>query len=318
MLAAALLSAFVAASAYAQAQAQEPGRTYRVGVLSMSRLTPETMRRDMLPRLSQLGFSEGSNLVLDIRVGGLDEQLPALARDLVAGSDVIVVVGQNPLVALGQATRTLPIVSYGPDPTFMGLAQSLARPGGNVTGIHLILAGIHSKEVEILHEAVPAARKIAVLTNGSDTSDFYDLLTRAMANVGVDLRVFYARREDEYRAAFTAMREAGMEALMIDASPVFSGDGARLMALAQEARLPTACAGDMVRHGCMVNYATNLAAARARLADLVAAILRGASPGEMAIERPTEFVLVLNLRTARALDITIPPALVARATEVIE
>jgi putative ABC transport system substrate-binding protein len=315
MLVAALLSAFLAASAHAQ----EPGRTYRVGVLSQNRLQPEIMRRDMLPRLAQLGFSEGRNLTLDMRVGPLDEQLPALARDLVTGSDVIVVVGYNPLLALSQATRTLPIVSYGPDPSFMGLAQSMVRPGGNVTGIALFLMQVDTKEVEILHEAVPAARKIAVLSNGASAGDRRETLISAMANVGVDLRVFYARRPEEYAAAFTAMREAGMEAVMIDASPIFVGDGARLLALAQEARLPTACsASDMVPHGCMVSYTPNYPVARARLADYVAAILRGTSPAEMAIERPAQFELVVNLRTARTLGITIPPTLLARATEVIE
>src|SRR5262249_21523891 len=154
---------------------------------------------------------------------------------------------------LGQATRTLPIVSYGPNPVEMGLAQSFARPGGNVTGMPLFVGEVDRKEVEVLHEAVPAARNIAVLTNGSSADDSREPLIRIMANVGVNLRVFYARREEEYAAAFTAMRAAGMEALMIDASPIFVGDGARLLALAQEAHLPTACAGsDMVPLGCMV------------------------------------------------------------------
>src|SRR5262249_19298297 len=152
-----------------------------------------------------------------------------------------------PLIELGQATRTLPIVSYGPNPVDMGLAQSLARPGGNVTGMPLFIGEVDRKEVEILHEAVPEARRIAVLTNGSSADDAREPLIRIMGKAGVDLRVFYARREEEFAAAFTAMREAGMEALMIDASPIFVGDGTRLLALAQEARLPTACsASDMV------------------------------------------------------------------------
>jgi putative ABC transport system substrate-binding protein len=276
LLVAALLSVVVGASAHAQ----EPGRTYRVGMLGVTQL--DALRRDMLPPLARLGFSEGRNLILEERVG-IVEQLPAFARDLIARSDVIVTVGFSSLVATGATTRTLPIVAYGPDQTFMNLAQSLARPGGNVTGIALFIGAIDHKEVEILHEAVPAAPKVAVLTAGAaGAGDRREDLIRAMANVGVDLRVFWAAREEEYPAAFTAMREGGMEALMIDASPQLIGDGARLLALAQEAHLPTACSGsDMARHGCMVNYTPNYAAARAHLADYVAGILRGTSPAEM-------------------------------------
>jgi putative ABC transport system substrate-binding protein len=314
MLIAALLSAFVAASAHAQ----DPGRTYRLGVLTMNRLNPEDLRRDMLPRLAQLGFSEGRNLIFDVRVG-LADQLPGLARDLVARSDVIVVVGSDPLVAVGEATRTLPIVSFGLDPTILGLAQSVARPGGNVTGLAMFNVDLDRKQLELLHEVVPEARRIAWLTRRASLGERRDDLIRVMADAGIDLHVFYADRAEEYSAALTAMREAGMEAMVIDGSPLFTGDRARLLALAQEARLPTACSqAVMVREGCLLSYGFNLPALRLRLADYVARIFSGTSPAEMAIEWPTQFQLVVNLRAARALGITIPPTLLARADEVIE
>jgi putative ABC transport system substrate-binding protein len=320
MLVAALLSALVAVNAHAQ----EPGRTYRVGVLTMNRQVAETTRRDMVPRLAQLGFSEGRNLIFDVRTGPRDEipGLVGLARDLADRSDVIVVLGFLSLVAAGEATRTVPIVTLGTDPTALGLAQSFSRPGGNVTGIAQFFSALGQKRVELLHEAVPTVRRIAVLTRheaplaGNEGNDVEDLIT-AMANAGVDVRLFYADTLQEYPAAFAAMREAGMEALSIAGFSQFLEDFAQFQALAMEARLPTACAdANYVRTGCMLSYGVNSPLLRARLAEYVARVLRGEFPAEMPIERASQFEMALNLRTARALGITISPAL--RADEVIE
>jgi putative ABC transport system substrate-binding protein len=145
MLVATLLSVFVAVNAHAQ----EPGRTYRVGVLTMNRQFAEATRRDMLPRLAQLGFSEGRNLIFNVSAGPYEE-LPGLARDLAARSDVIVVYGERGVIAAGEAVRTVPIVTLGVDPTAVGLAQSLSRPGGNVTGI--TGGEVEPKRMELLHE----------------------------------------------------------------------------------------------------------------------------------------------------------------------
>jgi putative ABC transport system substrate-binding protein len=316
MLVAALLSAFLAASAHAQ----EPGRTYRVGVLTLNREHLVQMPRDMLPRLAQSGFSEGRNLVFDIRVG-LADQMPGLARDLATRSDVIVVVGISALLAAREATRTVPIVALtGANPVYYGWAQSLNRPGGNFTGIFLI-GGVDDKRVERLHEAVPTARRIALLTTRiagvpGSTPGFI----AAMATGGVAIRIFYADRLEEYPAAFAAMREEGTEALVIIATPQFANDIEQLLALAWEARLPTACAeADMVRvRGCMLSYGENFPALRRGLADYVARILGGASPAEMPIEQPTHYEMAVNLRTARALGLTLPQTLLDLADEVIE
>ncbi len=231
MLVAVLLSAFLAASAHAQ----EPGRTYRVGVLTLNRQQLVTKPRDMLPRLAQSGFIEGRNLILDVRFGLVD-QLPELARDLAARSDVIVATGIYPIRAASEATRTVPIVYFGFDPARMGLAQSLNRPGGNVTGI--MMGGGEGKLVELLHDAFPNARRIAVLFPRGLAGGSEDLIA-AMANVGVDVRLFYADRQEEYPVAFVAMREAGMEAVSIANTPLYFGDIEQLLALAREARLPT-------------------------------------------------------------------------------
>jgi putative ABC transport system substrate-binding protein len=309
MLVAALLSVFIAVSAHAQ----EPGRTYRVGLLTLSQVTPENLRGDMLPRLAQLGFSEGRNLIFDVRLGRVD-QLPELARDLAARSDVIIAPGYRPVIAAREATRTLPIVTIQEDPTALGFAQSLSRPGGNVTGIAMDLGGaMERKQVELLHEVMPTVRRIAVLTDGS-----LRYLIPAMASVGVEVRRFTADTPEDYPAVFAAMREAGMEALWIDATPQFHGD-ARLMELALEARLATVCFyPDFVRVGCMLSYGLDFGAVRRRVGDYVARILRGESPAEMPIERPTRFAMALNLRTARALGLTLPQTLLDLADEVVE
>jgi putative ABC transport system substrate-binding protein len=315
MLVAALLSIFVATSAHAQ----EPGRTYRVGVLTLGQ-TP--ILRDMLPPLAQSGFIEGRNLTVDVRFGPVDH-LPGSARDLAARSDVIVALGGLALRAAREATRTVPIVTITDDPVRMGLAQSLSRPGGNVTGIAMIGTETERKSLELLHDAVPTVRRLAVLTDEAVEGwrAHRPGLTSALANVGVEVRPFTAHRftQEEYPVLFAAMREAGMEALWIDATPQLIGGRAQILALAMEARLPTVCAyAEAVPVGCMLSYSLNFASVRGRVGDYVARILRGEAPAEIPIERPMEFVVAVNLRTARALGITIPPALLVRATEVIE
>jgi putative ABC transport system substrate-binding protein len=217
----------------------------------------------------------------------------------------------------------VPIVSLGDDPTRLrlALAQSLSRPGGNVTGITVLLAEAERKQAELLHEAVPTARRIALLTRRASVAAgaTRENMIPMMANVGIAVRLFTADRQEEYPAAFAAIREAGMDALLIDSATLFEADFAQLQALAMEARLPTACydAG-MVRAGCLLSYGVNQPALRVRLAEYVASILRGTSPSEMPIEQVTQFEVAVNLRTARALGLTLPQTLLVRAHELIE
>jgi putative ABC transport system substrate-binding protein len=312
-LVATLLSAFLAASAHAQ----EPGRTYRVGVLTLNRENLVTVPRDMLPPLAQSGFIQGRNLTLDVRFGRVD-QLGENARDLAAQSDVIVALGIAPLIAAREATRTLPIVAATSDPVGRGFAQSLSRPGGNVTGVALLAGGTAQKQMELLVEAVPTIRRIAVLSGPGISAEERELIS-AMANVGVEVRFFTPARQGEYPAVFAAMREAGMGALAMDLTPQFASDIAQIQTLALEARLPTVCAyPEAVPVGCMLSYGLNNPAVRGRVGCYVVRILRGESPAEMPIEQPMEFVVRVNLRTARALGLTLPQAIMLRADEVIE
>lgn len=302
----------------APVRAQTPDRVYRLGLLTISPVSDQLTRNVVLPELARLGFVEGRNLRYDPRVGDA-ETLPALMRDLLAARpDAIIAVG--PAIRLAaEASRTVPIIGFGPDSTAMKLAASYARPGGNVTGQVILVGDLDVKRLQLLHEAVPSRRRVAVLLASSQPISSESELRAAAADRGIDLVVQTIMRPTEYAAAFAAMRAAGAEALLIGAASEFDRDAKILAGLALTAGLPTACEWiEMARAGCLLGYGPNRTAIRLRMADQIARILRGTPPGEIAIERPTLFELGINLATARALGVEVPPALIARADEVIE
>jgi putative ABC transport system substrate-binding protein len=234
---------------------------------------------------------------------------------------VIIAIAGDSLQAAATATRTVPIVVFGSDPVGMDLAASHARPGGNVTGVVILTAELDAKRLDLLREAAPQARRIAVLlqrhTATRPASERE--LRRVAASAGVELLVQDAATAEDYAGAFAAMRAAGAQALLIGAHAQFNGDRDRLAALALAAGLPTACEwAVMARAGCLIGYGPDQDDLRRRMARYVAAILGGAQPGELPIETPTRFEFAVNLRTARALGITVPPAIMIQADEVIE
>ncbi len=322
--AAVALAALVLISAgSAPARAQSPERIYRLGHLAVTEESVAGNRRSLLPELARLGFVEGRNLVFDARTGAVGD-LPGLMRELLAARpDAIVTIGPATRVA-GAATRTVPIVSSGSDPVELGLAASLARPGGNVTGITLLVWELDAKRLDLLREAVPGRRRVAVLFASAASNQQRQASEREMrgvaANAGIDLLDFTVAAAVDYPAAFAAMRAAGAQALVIGAAPQFSaGDMPILAALALEARLPTICEwARNVRDGCLLGYGPDFAALRRRMADQVARIFRGAAPRDIPIELPTLFEFAVNLKVAKALGLTLPPAIIARADEVIE
>jgi putative tryptophan/tyrosine transport system substrate-binding protein len=298
--------------------AQSEGRVWRLAHLAQVEEATETTRGQMLPELAELGFVEGNNLVLDARFG-TPEQLPALARALVATApDAIVAIGGNAAHAAAAATRTLPIVSYGPDLVAFGLAASQVRPGGNVTGVVILAAELDGKRLDLLLEAVPRATRLAVLLRPPNRQIGERLMRDIAAQRAVELLVFEAT-PDGYRAVFDQMLGSRAQGLAIGADPGLYRDRNDLAALALARGLPTMCQwAEMAHAGCLVSYGPNRAALRRRLAHYVARIFRGAAPGELPIEAPTHFELTVNLKTARALGIELPPSLLARADEVIE
>ena len=308
--------------AVSAAFAQTANKVFRLGVLSPSADSFTRMRGTTIPELARLGFVEGRNLVVEARFG-TTEQLPALARELAAARpDAVLAVTAAAIRALRQEAGATPIVAsfIGEDPVAAGFAASLAHPGSNVTGIVMLAPELDAKRLDLLHEVVPGARRIAALAV-SALRDAPNLV--AMREVagrdGLVLLPFYAATPDEYRAAFAAMQNAGADALQIVSAPEFFSDARTLAALAVETKLPTICEWrSMAVDGCLVGYGPDFVGLLRRTADYVARIFRGAAPGELPIEGPARFEFAVNLKTVKALDLTVPPAILARADEVIE
>jgi putative ABC transport system substrate-binding protein len=300
------------------ASAQETGRTYRLGILTVTTRSLEAFRDITLAELAKYGFVEGRNLIVDARIGSGDA-LPILARELVAGKpDAIHAVTTASVQAVRQATTTLPIVMIGDDPVGHGFAASLARPGGNVTGFTIQAAELDAKRLQVLHEAVPSARRIAILALPQDTENIREMQRTALA-FGIETHVFRAGQLSDYAAAFASMRKAGAQALVITAHSQFFHGGVPLADLAVEARLPTICEwAEMARTGCAIGYGPNLRDMRRRVADYLARILQGTPPSALPIEGPTRFEFAINLKTTKTLGLTIPQAILLRADEVIE
>jgi putative ABC transport system substrate-binding protein len=304
----------------APAAAQTTGeRIYRLGVLAQPGLSLGSIRSATLPELARLGFSEGRNLVVDARVGEAPA-LPDLARELLlAHPDAIIASGGLAIDAARGATTTVPIIGFAAEQ----LQVSLARPGGNVTGVVLLQAALDGKRLDLLHEAVPQAHRIAALhqrTGAITRRDSDREMGAVAARAGVELlTTFEADGPEDYPAAFAAMRAAGAQALVITGNPRFFRDAGQLAALAAATGLPTACEwAEMARSGCLLGYGPRLTELRRRLADYAAQIFRGARPGDLPIETPTHFDFTINLRTARTLGLAVPPSLLIRADEVIE
>ena len=307
------------AAGVSRVRAQTPNRTYRLGHLGFAGPSEAMSRQVILPELARLGFVEGRNLVFDVRGGEADAQ-PALMRELLADRpDAVIAIGSAAILAAGAATRTVAIVGLGGDPVQFGLAQSHARPGGNVTGVTVLISELEVKRLSILREAAPDRRRVAALVSITQRSISEPALRKAAAGLGVELLVFPAAAPADYPAAFAAMRAARAEALLIGAAPEFNRDAKQLAALALEARLPTVCEwADMAHAGCMIGYGPSRPALRKRMAAQIAQIFRGAAPGEVAIELPTVFEFAINQKIAKSLGLTIPPLVLAQADEVIE
>jgi ABC-type uncharacterized transport system substrate-binding protein len=224
--------------------------------------------------------------------------------------------------AIQQASKTTPIIAsfIGEDPVSAGFAASLSQPGGQVTGIVMLAPELSAKRLEILHEAVPGAKRIAVLARSNEL-DIPTLAEteKAAAQIGLDLLTFYAPTPAEFSSAFTAMQGAGVQALAINPAPEFTGQAIALASLALQSRLPTVCEWDwMARDGCLLGYGPDMAELRRRTADYVTRIFHGAIPGDLPMEQPTRFKFAINLKTAGALGLSIPPTILARADEIIE
>ena len=309
------------------ASAQTAAKVYRIGVLDLNPpdlSSPNTMA--FYDELRQRGYVEGQNLVVERRnAAGQPDQLPALARELVAlRPDLIVASSPQPNRAIKDATSTIPIVMIGVgDPVRAGLVASLARPGGNLTGVAAVVpGGFMAKMLELLHQAVPKATRIAMLIN--PTNEMHRILVpleipEAARRLGVQIQIIEARTADEIEPALNAAVGERAEALFIQGDPVFNNPPARIPQLVARTGLPALYFfRTQVQAGGLMSYGPVLPDLFRRAAVYVDRILKGAKPGDLAIEQPTKFELVINLKTAKALGLTIPQSLLLRADELIE
>jgi putative ABC transport system substrate-binding protein len=310
-----LLCLAFALVAGAAAVAQVGPKTYRLGMLAPGDASYVGVSRALAAR----GFEEGRNLVVDLRHGS-PRELPRLAREVVATNPDAILAVSGALPHARAATASIPIVSFGPDPVEQGYAESFSRPGGNVTGVGIFGAQLDGKRLELLAEAVPG-RRIGVLLHQATPSagqSRREVLATAR-QIGVDPVVVEIGGPEEYAAAFETLKAAQVGALVITASAFFFEDRHAVGERASAAGLVTACEwGEMAESTCTMAYGPLRRDLYDRVADLVVRVLQGARPAELPIEGPEKFELVINLKAAARLGVTITPAVVARADKVIE
>jgi putative ABC transport system substrate-binding protein len=309
------------------AEAQQAAKVPRIGFLLLNPAANPHLLEAFRQGLRDLAYVEGRNLVIEYRdAEGKPERLPALAAELVALKvDVIVAGGQPHAMAAKQATKTIPIIfaSVG-DPVASGFVTSLARPGGNVTGLSNLTPELVGKRLELLKQAVPGLSRVAVLwqPGGQGEHADKDMLKggdAAARTLGVRLQVVEARGPADFDKAFSEMTKARAGALTVLPSPIFINERRRLVDLAAKNRLPAVYPSrDYADGGGLMSYGSNLADLFRRAATYVDKILKGAKPGDLPVEQPTKFELVINLKTANALGLTIPQSVLGRADEVIQ
>ena len=301
------------------AQAQPAGKVFRIGALGVG--SPELLRQS----LREVGYVEGVNLAIEWRdAEGKPERFGDLAAELVRLKvDVIVAANPAATFAAKKSTASIPIVMVNtPDPVQLGLAVSLGRPGGNVTGTTTLSAELSIKQLELLKEAVPRAGRIAVLWN--PTNPWHPLALKGVEagarSLGVQLQTLKVRDPEAFENAFAAMSRERAGAVLVLADPMMFFQRTRLADLAAKRRLPVMYGGTraFVEAGGLLSYWAHEADLYRRVGSFVDRILKGARPGDLPIEQPTRFELVINLKTAKALGLTIPQSLLQRADELIQ
>jgi putative tryptophan/tyrosine transport system substrate-binding protein len=274
-------------------------------------------------RLRQLGWIEGRNVTIEYRwAEGRADRASEIAAEFVRSKvDVIVTGGTANVVAAMQATSVIPIVIIGAgDPVGMGLVASLARPGGNVTGLSIQSSDLAGKQVELLREVVPSLRRLAILANAGSLISLQHMreAQAAASALGIKVVTLEVRRAEDIAPVFQSLKGAA-DALLVTADPLLGANRIRINILALSARLPTIqFSREYLETGGFMFFGPNFVDVYRRGADYVDKILRGAKPADIPVEQPTKFELVVNLIAAQALGLEVPPSLLARADEVIE
>jgi ABC-type uncharacterized transport system substrate-binding protein len=304
-----------------RAEAQQAGKVPRVGILGS---TPTPSWESFRQTLRELGYVEGRTIVLEYRwLEGVVDRAPAAATELVnLKVDVIVAVSVPVIRAAQLASGTIPIVMGASfDAVDTGLVASLARPGGNTTGLTLLSTAVVAKRLELLREAVPEVSRLAVLLGPPAPADALFLREAEVGAQAMRMRLQILRAADptDVERAFAAMTRERASAVLMSEHPFLFSPKARVAELAAEHRLPTVVSfREFVERGALMSYGADLADLYGRAAVYVDKILKGAKPADLPVEQPTKFTLVINLKTAKALGLTIPLSLLARADQVIQ
>jgi putative ABC transport system substrate-binding protein len=306
------------------ATAQQAAKVPQIGWLSgasAEALAPlvEAFRQG----LRELGYLEGQNLTIVYRFWeGRDERLRDFAAELVRlNSDIFITSGTLAALAAKHATETIPVVSVSGDPVGIGLVASLAHPGGNVTGLTVFTTGLEGKRLELLKTAVPEVCCVAVLANGASTYAvlYWAEVQAAAQELGVQVHPLDVRGPDDFKRVFEAVTPGRMEGLTVFDNPLVFNHRTQIMEFAAQRRLPAVYARrEWVESGGLMAYGPSFVAIFRRAAAYVDKILKGTKPADLPIERPAKFELVINLKTTKALGLTIPPLLLFQADEVIK
>jgi ABC-type uncharacterized transport system substrate-binding protein len=312
------------ASAQEYKAQQQVERVYRIGFLGTSSAVAQANRVEALRAgLRDLGYMEGKNIVIEFRwAEGRSDRLPDLAAELARSTvDVLVTGGTPAILAAKQATTTIPIVMAGSgDAVASGLVASLARPGGNVTGSTDSVPELMVKVLELLKEIMPRTRRVAVLVvpRNPSLTPVLQALENAAGSLRVEVQKFETREPREFEGAFGRMATSRVDALVVTTDYLFN-DNIRMIAdLAAKRRLPAAGAKELAEAGGLIGYGLNFPEMYRRVAYFVDKILKGAKPQDLPVHQPTKFDLIVNLKTAKALGLRIPPSLLARADHVLE
>src|SRR5262245_30633616 len=308
-------------------EAQQPNKVHRIGYLSPGDAASDSARSEAIRlALRERGYIEGQNIAIEYRYSeGKSGRNPELAAELVRLKvDVIVVAGADPLIrAAKNATKTIPIVMTGSgiDPVVAGHVESLARPGGNVTGITNLARELGGKRLELLREAVPKLARVAVPydpANPASVIEVKEALPVAARALRLTIQPWEVRAAKDFEEVFAALNKQHPDGLYVLAGGLMTANQKRIVGFALKNRLPSVCTNrEAVDAGGLMYYGADLADSYRRVAIYVDKILKGAKPADLPVEQPTKFEFIINLKAAKQIGLTIPPDLLARATKII-
>jgi ABC-type uncharacterized transport system substrate-binding protein len=305
-------------------EAQLATKVYRIGFLGAASASTHPARLEaLLAGLRDVGYVEGKNIVIEYRwAEGRYDRLPVLAAELVRLKvDVLVTAGTPAISAAKQTTTTIPIVMAGSgDAVAAGLVASLARPGGNVTGLTDALPELMTKWLELLKEAVPRTERVAVVVNPDNPTSVpaRKAMETTARSLNIELHRFEVRRPSELEGVFAAMTKSRIDAVLVSTDSLFNANVRVIASLAAKRHLPAAGSKEFAEAGATIGYGVDFSDNYRRAALFVDKILRGAKPADLPVEQPTKFEMVINLKTAKALGLTIQRSVLLRADHVIE